>query len=133
MKSSILTNFESRYFPIKHEFQDFRGGDTIRVNYKIEEKQDKKSANLTFDQRKFRIQAFEGVVIKRKNDKLGGGRATFTVRKISDGGIGVERTFPLSSPYISSIELISKGKVRRSRIYYIRSRMGKAARIKQRK
>ena len=134
MKSAVIKEFEETYFPLKQKFPEFRGGDTIKVNYKIEEKQDKKSSELlSFKDKKFRIQSFQGVVLKKKRDSLGGAGATFTVRKICDGGIGLERTFPLSSPYIGSIELISKGKVRRSRIYYIRSLVGKAARIKQRK
>lgn len=111
----------------------FRSGDTIRVNYKIEEKQDKKAGRTLFADKKFRIQAFQGVVLKRKRSSLGGVGATFTVRKIAAGGVGVERTFPLWSPYIDSIELISRGLVRRSRLYYLRDRVGKAARIKQRK
>lgn len=112
---------------------EFRSGDTIRVNYKIEEKQDKKAGQTLFFDKKFRIQAFQGVVLKRKRSSLGGIRATFTVRKIAAGGVGVERTFPLWSPYIDSIELVSRGVVRRSRLYYLRNRVGKAARIKQRK
>lgn len=93
----------------------FNTGDTIKVYVRIIEGQ------------KQRIQAFEGVVIRKRR---GDSRANFTVRKISYG-VGVERTFPLHSPVIDRIELISKGKVRRSRLYYLRSLRGKKARIKE--
>jgi len=92
----------------------FNTGDTIKVYVRIIEGQ------------KQRIQAFEGVVIRKRR---GDSRANFTVRKISYG-VGVERTFPLHSPVIDRIELISKGKVRRSRLYYLRNLRGKKARIK---
>lgn len=92
----------------------FKTGDTIKVYVRIIEGQ------------KQRIQAFEGVVIRKRQ---GNSRANFTVRKISYG-VGVERTFPLHSPIIDQIELISRGKVRRSRLYYLRELRGKKARIK---
>ena len=132
MRTKALQLFEEKYFTPPKDLPDFRSGDTIKVNYKIEEKSDKAGA-VKFQDKKFRIQAFQGVVIKRKNSKIGGAAASFTVRKIAAGNVGVERTFPLSSPYIDSIEVISRGLVRQSRIYYLRQRFGKAARIKQRK
>lgn len=92
----------------------FKPGDTVRVLFRIIEGD------------KERIQSFEGVVIARKG---GTASETFTVRKISYG-IGVERVFPLHSPRIEKIEVLREGKVRRSKIYYIRSKKGKAARIK---
>lgn len=95
---------------------EFKAGDTVRVNYKITE------GKTT------RIQAFEGVVIKRRNGNKY--NATFTVRKMS-GSIGVERTFPLHSPLIAEIKLVKKGVVRRAKIYYLRDLRGKAARIKE--
>ena len=98
-----------------HRQQKLKPGDTVKVNFKIQEGD------------KERIQIFEGVVIRRRR---GNTRGTFTVRKISYG-IGVERIFPLHSPYIDKIEVVSKGRVRRSRLYYLRGRKGKAARIKE--
>ena len=96
-------------------FPDFKSGDTVKVYVKIIEGQ------------KARIQVFEGVVIRRRGESS---RASFTVRKISYG-IGVERTFPLHSPLIDKIEIITRGKVRRSRLYYLRGLRGKKARIKE--
>ncbi|MFO8048229.1 MAG: 50S ribosomal protein L19 [Desulfosudaceae bacterium] len=98
---------------IRLDLPDFSSGDTIRVHVKIREGE------------KERIQVFEGVVIKRHN---GGTNATFTVRKTSFG-IGVERIFPLHSPSIDKIEVMKRGRVRRSRIYYFRKLRGKAAKI----
>ena len=99
---------------------DFAPGDTVRVNVKIVEGEG--------DAAKTRIQAYEGVCIAR-GDK--GINLTFTVRKISYGE-GVERIFPLYSPSIDSIELVRRGTVRRSKLYYLRSRSGKSARITER-
>lgn len=101
----------------KKEFPSFKAGDNISVNYKIVEGN------------KERIQSFKGDVIKRQGD---GFTATFTVRKVSDG-VGVERTFPLFSPNIESIELNKAGRVRRSKLYFLRERSGKSARIKEKK
>ncbi len=95
---------------------EFRSGDTVRVHCKIREGE------------KERIQIFEGVCIRRKR---GGVRATFTVLKRSFG-VGVERVFPMHSPEVDRIEVVSRGKVRRSRLYYLRDLTGKAARIKGR-
>jgi large subunit ribosomal protein L19 len=100
---------------LRMDIPDFKPGDTVKVNFKIQEGD------------KERIQIFEGVVIRRRR---GNTRGTFTVRKISYG-IGVERIFPLHSPYIDKIEVVSRGRVRRSRLYYLRGRKGKAARIKE--
>jgi large subunit ribosomal protein L19 len=104
----------------KSSLPTFRAGDTLRVAVKIREGEGSKARE--------RLQAYEGVCLRRHNAGL---RSTFTVRKISSG-IGVERTFPLHSPMIDSIEVVRAGKVRRSRIYYIRQRVGKAARIRAR-
>src|SRR3981081_3665169 len=101
----------------KIEFPSFKAGDNITVNYKIVEGN------------KERIQGFKGDVIKRQGT---GHTSTFTVRKISDG-VGVERTFPLYSPNIESIELNKAGRVRRAKLYYLRSRSGKSARIKEKR
>ena len=114
-----LQTIESKY--VKEDLPAFRAGDTVRIYVRLEGEGNKKSGNE-------RIQAFEGVCIRRHNANL---RSTFTVRKMS-GGIGVERIFPLHSPMVQKIEVVRQGKVRQSRIYYIRKRMGKAARIRQR-
>ena len=102
---------------IKTDLPSFRSGDTVRVHVRVKEVE------------KERIQVFEGVVIKKKK---GGSRASFTVRKISYG-VSVERIFPLHSPIIEKIEVVQKGRVRRSRLYYLRGLKGKAARIKEKK
>lgn len=99
---------------MRTDIPGFKTGDTVKVHVRIIEGQ------------KQRIQAFEGVVIRKRS---GNSRANFTVRKISYG-VGVERTFPLHSPIIDQIEVISRGKVRRSRLYYLRNLRGKKARIK---
>jgi large subunit ribosomal protein L19 len=93
----------------------FKSGDTVKVHAKIVEGQ------------KERIQVFQGVVIRKRG---GQNRATFTVRKMSSG-VGVERTFPLNSPIINKIEVVTRGRVRRSRLYYLRELRGKKARIKE--
>jgi large subunit ribosomal protein L19 len=95
---------------------DFRPGDTVKVHIRI------------IEGNKERIQVFQGVVIKRKRGDM---EASYTVRKISNG-VGVEKTFALHNPRIEKIELVSRGRVRRSRLYYLRDRRGKAARIRER-
>ena len=97
---------------------DIRAGDTVRVNIKIQEKG------------KTRIQSFEGLVLARKHGAENGG--TFTVRKVSNG-VGVERIFPLYSPSIDSIEILRRSKVRQSKLYFLRDRVGKATRLKERR
>jgi large subunit ribosomal protein L19 len=99
---------------LRTDLPDFRVGDTVRVHVKIIEGE------------KERVQLFEGVVIRNKR---GGIRSTFTVRKISYG-IGVERIFPTHSPRIDRIDILSRGKVRRSKLFYLRGLKGKAARIR---
>ncbi|MEX2597191.1 MAG: 50S ribosomal protein L19 [Salibacteraceae bacterium] len=100
----------------KKALPQFEAGDTVAVHYKIKEGN------------KERIQVFTGVVIQKKGK---GSTETFTVRKMSSG-VGVERIFPSSSPFIDTLEVSKRGKVRRSRIFYLRDRKGKAARIKER-
>ncbi|MCK9221116.1 MAG: 50S ribosomal protein L19 [Limnochordia bacterium] len=102
---------------MRNDIPEFRPGDAVRVHLRVVEGE------------RERIQIFEGVVIKKSG---GGIRETFTVRKITQG-IGVERTLPLHSPKIAKIEVVRKGKVRRSKLYYLRSRRGKAARIRERR
>lgn len=111
----VIQELESRAEP--PEFPDFRVGDTIRVHVRIVEGE------------KERVQVFEGVCIRRRR---GGNRGTFTVRKVSYG-VGVERTFPFFAPRVEKIEVVSRGRVRRNRLYYLRQRTGKAARIKERR
>lgn len=101
----------------KSDIPEFRVGDTVRVHIKIVEGQ------------RERIQVFEGYVLKRQH---GGINETFTVRRLSQG-VGVEKTFPLHSPKVEKIELVSKGRVRRAKLNYMRERTGKAARIKKAK
>ncbi len=99
----------------KDEITEFKIGDTVKVYYKIVEGQTE------------RVQVYEGLVIAKKN---GSSRKTFTVRKISYG-VGVERIFPLHSPKIEKIEVVRRGRVRRAKLYYIRDRVGKAAKVKE--
>ena len=100
---------------LKSEVTPFNVGDTVRVHAKV------------YEGTRERIQVFEGVVIKRQN---GGVRETFTVRRIASG-VGVERTWPVHSPRIDRIEVIRRGIVRRAKLYYLRDRKGKAAKIKE--
>ncbi len=109
---SIIKKIESEH--LRMDLPAFKAGDTIKVHYRIVEGE------------KERIQVFQGAVLRRRK---GTTNASFTVRKISDG-IGVERVFATNSPFIDSVEILFEGKVRRSRIYYLRNLRGKAARIK---
>ena len=100
---------------LKPEVDSFRVGDTVRVSAKVVEGS------------RERIQVFEGTVIKRQN---GGSKETFTVRKFSNG-VGVEKTWPLHSPHVQKIEVVRRGKIRRAKLYYLRDRVGKAAKVKE--
>jgi large subunit ribosomal protein L19 len=102
---------------IRSDIPDFRPGDTLKVHVRVVEGS------------RSRIQVFQGIVIRRQGS---GARETFTVRKISYS-VGVERTFPVHSPSIDKIELVTRGRVRRAKLYYLRSLRGKAARIKERR
>ncbi|MFP7755971.1 50S ribosomal protein L19 [Thermodesulfobacteriota bacterium B35] len=102
---------------MRFDLPEFRPGDTVKVHIRI------------IEGNKERVQVFQGVVLKRKRGKM---NASFTVRKISHG-VGVEKTFALHSPRIEKIEVVSLGRVRRSRLYYLRERRGKAARIRERR
>lgn len=102
---------------LRSDIPDFRPGDTVKVHVRVVEGN------------RERVQVFQGVVIRRQN---GGLRETFTVRKISFG-VGVERTFPLHSPSIAKLEVVSRGRVRRAKLYYLRDLRGKKARIKERR
>ena len=112
-KMNVLEQIEREN--MRHDIPDFRAGDTVRVHIRI------------IEGNKERLQVFQGVVIRRRRGTMNAG---FTVRKISHG-IGVEKTFPLHSPRIEKVEVITRGKVRRSRLYYLRNLRGKAARIKE--
>ena len=111
--NEIIKNIEAEQ--LKTEIPEFRVGDTVKVYGKIKEGN------------RERIQIFEGVVLKRQG---GSNRETFTVRKLSNG-VGVEKTWPLHSPNVEKIEVVRHGKVRRAKLYYLRDRFGKAARIKE--
>lgn len=100
---------------MKETVDEFRVGDTVRVHAKVKEGN------------RERIQVFEGTVIKRQN---GGARETFTVRKTSNG-VGVEKTWPLHSPIVDKIDVVRRGKVRRAKLYYLRDRVGKRAKVKE--
>ena len=111
--NDIIKNIEAAQ--LKESVPSFNGGDTVRVSAKIKEGN------------RERIQVFEGTVIKRQN---GGVRETFTVRK-SSNGVGVEKTWPLHSPSVENVEVVRRGKVRRAKLNYLRSRIGKAAKVKE--
>ena len=100
---------------LRTDIPEFRVGDTVKVFVKV------------IEGTKERLQAFEGVCIARRNGSI---RETFTVRRLASG-VGVERTFPLHTPKIDHIEVVRRGKVRRTKLYYLRGRTGKAAKIKQ--
>lgn len=111
--NDIIKNIEQAQ--LKAEVTKFNVGDTVKVYAKVKEGQ------------RERTQVFEGVVIKRQN---GGARETFTVRKTSNG-IGVEKTWPLHSPIVEKIEVVRRGKVRRAKLFYLRDRVGKKAKVKE--
>jgi large subunit ribosomal protein L19 len=102
---------------LKKDRDGFRPGDTVRVHVKVVEGE------------KERVQVFEGLVIRRRGE---GARATFTVRRVSYG-VGVERTFPIHSPRVERVQVMKSGHVRRSKLYYLRERAGKAARLREKR
>lgn len=114
MNNSIIKEIEDEQ--LKKEVPQFNVGDTVRVYGKIKEGN------------RERIQVFEGIVLKKQN---GGNRETFTVRK-SSSGIGVEKTWPLHSPNVEKVEIVRYGKVRRAKLNYLRGRVGKRAKVKER-
>ncbi len=111
--SNIIAEIEKEY--MKTDVPQFNVGDTVRVSVKVKEGN------------RERIQAFEGIVIAKKNGSV---RESFTVRRVSFG-VGIERTFPLHSPRITDIKVMKHGKVRRAKLYYLRNLSGKAAKIKE--
>jgi large subunit ribosomal protein L19 len=116
MSQQILHEIEQQFY--KPEIPEFAVGDTVRVGVKVVEGS------------RERIQDFEGVVIRRRS---GGVNENFTVRRIASHGIGVERTFLVHAPRVERIKVVRRGKVRRAKLYYLRGRTGKAARIKERR
>ena len=116
--NDLIKIVENDYQETKAAFPEFGPGDTVNVHVRIKEGN------------KERIQQFQGTVIQRKNKGTNG--ETFTVRKISNG-IGVERIFPIVSPSIDKIEVTRKGKVRRAKLFYLRGRKGKAAKVKEKR
>ncbi len=113
--ATLIQELEKTY--LKPEVPEFRVGDTVRVHVKVREGE------------RERVQVFEGTVIRRR---AGGVNENFTVRRLS-GGIGVERTFFLHSPIVDDIQVVRYGKVRRAKLYYLRDRVGRAARVKERR
>ena len=113
MSQELIRTIENEQ--LREDIPDFRAGDTVKVFVKV------------IEGTKERVQAFEGVVITKRNEGL---RSSFTVRKISHG-VGVERSFLLNSPRIDRIEVLRRGLVRRAKLYYLRGKVGRAARIKE--
>ena len=111
--NEIIKNIEAAQ--LKTEVPAFNTGDTVRVHALIKEGN------------RERVQVFEGTVLKKQG---GSNRATFTVRK-SSNGVGVEKTWPLHSPSVENVEVVRRGKVRRAKLYYLRTRVGKAAKVKE--
>ena len=114
--SNQIKEIEKEFLEKKSKYPDFKAGDTINIHVKIKEGN------------KERIQQFQGTVIQRRHVNSNG--ETFTVRKISNG-VGVERIFPILSPSLDKIELVRKGQVRRARLFYLRGKQGKAAKVKE--
>ena len=114
--SDLIKEVEKEFLEKESKHPDFKAGDTVNIHVKIKEGN------------KERIQQFQGTVIQRRHTNTNG--ETFTVRKISNG-VGVERIFPILSPSIDKIEVVRKGHVRRARLFYLRGKQGKAARVKE--
>jgi large subunit ribosomal protein L19 len=114
--ADLIKLVEQEFAKVRESQPSFKAGDTVNVHVKIKEGN------------KERIQQFQGVVIQRRGTSSNG--ETFTVRKVSNG-VGVERVFPITSPTIDKIEVVKEGKVRRAKLYYMKGRQGKAARIKE--
>jgi len=117
MSNNIIIRSLQNELVERKELPTFGAGDTVIVSYKIKEGN------------KERTQQFQGVVIQRRGE---GSTATFTVRKMS-GNVGVERIFPISSPFLEAVQIVKRGAVRRARIFYFRQRTGKSARIKEKR
>lgn len=118
MSAELIKLIEDEYREVKSKLPDFSAGDTINVHVKIKEGD------------KERIQQFQGTVIQRRNPNSNG--ETFTVRKVTQG-VAIERIFPAISSNIDKIEVLREGKVRRARLFYLRDRMGKSAKVKEKR
>lgn len=114
--ADLIKVVEQEFAQVRESLPSFKAGDTVNVHVKIREGN------------KERVQQFQGVVISRQNKGTNG--ETFTVRKVSNG-VGVERIFPIISPSVAKIEVLKEGKVRRAKLYYMKGRQGKSARIKE--
>lgn len=114
--ADLIKVVEQEFAKVREKLPDFKPGDTINVHVKIKEGN------------KERVQQFQGTVIQRKNPGTNG--ETFTVRKVSNG-VGVERIFPIISPAIDKIDILKVGRVRRAKLYYLKGKQGKAARIRE--
>lgn len=103
---------------LREDLPDFRPGDTVKVHARV------------IEGGRERIQVFQGIVIRRQGSGI---RETFTARKVSFNNVGVERTFPVHSPILAKVEVVSRGDVRRAKLYYLRSRVGRAAKVKEKR
>ena len=125
--SNVIDELEKEQ--IKKKVPEFRVGDTVRVHVRVSETEEKRKAGKVTTEKRTRIQVFEGTVIGRKGKGI---RETFTARRVAFG-VGLERVFPVHSPAIEKIEVVREGHVRRAKLYYLRQRVGKATRVRQRK
>jgi len=125
--SNVIDEIEKEQ--VKKKAPEFRVGDTVRVHVRISETEEKRKAGKVTTEKRTRIQVFEGTVIGRKRAGI---RETFTVRRVAFG-VGLERVFPVHSPVVEKIEVVREGHVRRAKLYYLRERVGKATRVRQRK
>ena len=125
--SNLIDELEKEQ--VKKTVPEFRVGDTVRVHVRVSETEEKRKAGKVTIEKRSRIQLFEGTVIGRKGTGI---RETFTVRRVAFG-VGLERVFPMHSPVVEKIEVVREGHVRRAKLYYLRERVGKATRVRQRK
>ena len=125
--SNVIDEIEKEQ--VKKKAAEFRVGDTVRVHVRISETEERRKAGKVTTEKRTRIQVFEGTVIGRKRAGI---RETFTVRRVAFG-VGLERVFPVHSPVVEKIEVVREGHVRRAKLYYLRERVGKATRVRQRK